>query len=106
MAETYLKRRDLVYGLLQEIPGIKNYVPNGAFYFFPDISAYLGKSYNGRAIQTSDDLSMFLLEDALVSTVGGDAFGAPDCIRISYAASEADLKEAMKRIKESLAKLK
>ena len=105
MARQYSNRRDLVSGLLQEIPGIKVNEPKGAFYFFPDVSEFFGKSYGGKAIGNSNDLSMFLLDDAHVSLVPGEAFGAPDCIRISYAASEENLKEALGRIKEALAKL-
>lgn len=106
MARTYKKRRDMVYELLKEIPGFKNYLPNGAFYFFPDVSAYFGKSDGKVTIKTGDDLAMYILTSVYVSTVGGDAFGAPNCLRISYATSEQDLKEAMARIKETLAKLK
>lgn len=106
MAEAYKRRRDLVIGLLKEIPGLKVNVPQGAFYAFPDVSAYLGKSANGVAIKTAGDLAMHILNDAHVSSVGGDAFGAPNCIRISFAASDENLKEALRRIKECLAKLK
>ena len=106
MSAAYLRRRDLVLGLLKEIPGIKINLPQGAFYSFPDISSYIGKSYNGTTIQKASDLAMFLLNEGHVATVGGDAFGAPNCIRISFAASDENLKEAVKRIKECLAKLK
>jgi aspartate aminotransferase len=106
MAAAYLRRRDLVLGLLKEIPGIKVNVPQGAFYTFPDISSYIGKSYNGTVIGKASDLAMFLLNEGHVSSVGGDAFGAPDCIRISFAASDDNLREAIKRIKATLAKLK
>lgn len=105
MVTAYLRRRDLVIGLLKEIPGLKVNKPNGAFYIFPDVSAYLGKSYNGTKINTAAELSMFILNEAFVSSVGGDAFGAPQNIRISFAASDENLIEAMKRIKECLAKL-
>lgn len=105
MAVAYKRRRDLVTGLLKEIPGIKVNVPQGAFYTFPDISYYIGKSYNGTVINKASDLAMFLLNEGHVSTVGGDAFGAPNCIRISFAASDENLKEALRRIKECLAKL-
>jgi aspartate aminotransferase len=105
MATAYKRRRDLVIGLLKEIPGLKVNVPQGAFYAFPDVSAYLGKSANGKKIATAGDLAMHLLNDAFVSSVGGDAFGAPECIRISFAASDENLKEALRRIKECLAKL-
>jgi len=105
MSNIYLKRRDMVLEMLKEIPGLKIQVPEGAFYFFPDVSAYFGKSDGTTLIRNASDLSMFLLNDALVSTVSGDAFGAPDCIRLSYASADADLIKAIKRIKESLAKL-
>lgn len=106
MSAAYLRRRNLVLGLLKEIPGIKINVPQGAFYAFPDISAYLGKSYNGTVINKASDLAMYILNEGYVSSVGGDAFGAPDCLRISFAASDENLTEAIKRIKGCLAKLK
>lgn len=93
MVTAYLRRRDLVIGLLKEIPGLKVNKPNGAFYIFPDVSAYLGKSYNGTKINTAAELSMFILNEAFVSSVGGDAFGAPQNIRISFAASDENLIE-------------
>ena len=105
MGKAYLNRHDLVYKLLAEIPGVKNYLPQGAFYFFPDISEYFGKSTGDVTINNSSDLSMYLLNHAHVSVVTGAAFGAPENIRISYAASEDDLVEAIARIKEALAKL-
>jgi aspartate aminotransferase len=85
--------------------GIKVNLPDGAFYFFPDVTAYLGKSFNGTPINTAEDLSLFILNEAHVSTVTGEAFGNPDCIRISYAASEEELKTAMTNIKAALSKL-
>jgi len=106
MAETYFQRRQLVYDLLREIPGVKTDMPDGAFYFFPDVSSFFGKSDGETAINNASDVAMYLLKDAMVSTVTGDAFGAPACIRISYAASDEDLVEALGRIKNSLAKLK
>jgi aspartate aminotransferase len=106
MREAFLRRRDLVCGLLKQIKGLKVGIPQGAFYVMPDISYYLGKSDGQVKIKTSDDLAMYLLETARVATVGGDAFGAPDCIRISYATSDDLLVEAIKRIKEALEKLK
>jgi aspartate aminotransferase len=106
MTAAYLRRRNLVIDLLKQIPGVKVNVPQGAFYAFPDISHYIGKSYNGATINSAGDLAMFILNDAHVSTVGGDAFGAPNNIRISFAASDDNLKEALRRIKECLAKLK
>lgn len=105
MAKAYLRRRDLVVGMLKEIPGLKVNTPQGAFYSFPDVSAYLGKSVNGQKINTAAELSMFILNDVFVSTVGGDAFGAPNNIRISFAASDENLVEAVNRIKACLAKL-
>lgn len=105
MTEIYLQRRDMVLGLLNEIPGVITNVPTGAFYIFPDISAYFGKSDGKRTIHTANDLCMYILEEANVSLVTGEAFGADNCVRISYAAAEAELREAMKRIKEVLAKL-
>jgi aspartate aminotransferase len=105
MREAYRRRRSLVLDLMQEIPGFKTYVPTGAFYIFPDVSYYFGKSYNGTTINSALDLSMFILTDAHVALVSGEAFGAPQCIRFSYATSDEKLKEALKRIKNSLAKL-
>lgn len=106
MVEEYRKRRDIVYNLLKEIPGIKANLPQGAFYFFPDVSAYYGKSDGTMTIKNGDDFCLYMLEKAHVSLVTGDAFGDPKCIRLSYAASEKDLREAMTRIKDALAKLK
>jgi len=103
MVEAFHKRRDLVVGLMKEIPGIKLNVPEGAFYVFPDVSYYFGKTLRGTEIKNADDFSMYLLSEANVATVTGDAFGNPDCIRMSYATSEDLLTEAIKRIKEALA---
>ena len=106
MKEAYQKRRDLVLSMLNEIEGVKTYTPKGAFYIFPEISSFLGKkTQDGNVINDATDLSMYLLNDALVSVVTGTAFGAPKCIRISFAASEEDLKKAISRIKNSLEKL-
>jgi aspartate aminotransferase len=102
MVDAFKTRRDLVLGLLNEIPGIKTNVPEGAFYVFPDVSSFFGKTLRGKKINNSDDFSMYLLEEANVATVTGDAFGSKDCIRISYAASTEELTEALKRIKEAL----
>ncbi|MBF6611316.1 MAG: pyridoxal phosphate-dependent aminotransferase [Chryseobacterium sp.] len=102
MIDEFKKRRDIVYELIREIPGFKVLLPKSAFYFFPDISFYLGKTLNGVKINDSDDFAMFLLENAHVGSVGGVSFGSPECIRFSYAASEKELREAMKRIKECL----
>ncbi len=98
-------RRDLVLAALNAMPGVKTNVPQGAFYVFPDISSFFGKSYNGKTIHTAEDLCLYLLSEALVALVTGEAFGDPNCIRISYAASEETLTKAMARVKEALAKL-
>lgn len=103
MVAAFKSRRDLVVGLVKEIPGFKLNVPEGAFYVFPDISYYFGKTLRGQLIKNADDFSMYLLAEANVATVTGDAFGNPNCIRFSYATSEALLAEAMKRIKEAVA---
>lgn len=102
MVDAFRKRRNLVVGLLQEIPGIKINVPEGAFYVFPDVSSYFGRTLNGVTIKDADDFSMYLLEYANVATVTGAAFGNPDCIRFSYATSEELLTEALRRIKQAL----
>lgn len=105
MRAEFKKRRDLVYGLLKEIPGVKVNLPEGAFYFFPDVTAFFGKSFNGKAINDADELAIYLLEEAHVASVGGDSFGDKKSIRISYAAAEDKLIEACRRIKEALGKL-
>ena len=105
MIDEFKKRRDLVFSLIKDIPGFKVNYPKAAFYFFPDISFYIGKSLNGTFIKDADDFAMFLLENAHVGTVGGVSFGNPNCIRFSYATSEKDLIEAMKRIHEFLDKV-
>jgi len=105
MVEVYKKRRELVANWLKEMKGMKANFPMGAFYFFPDVSSYFGMSAGGEIIRNADDLCLYLLDHAHVSLVSGDAFGEPNCIRISYAASEKDLNEAMRRMKEALAKL-
>jgi len=102
MVDEFKKRRDLILGLLDEINGFKCNKPEGAFYVFPDVSQYFGKTINGTTINNASDMSMFLLEKALVATVTGDAFGDPNCIRISYAASQEQLIEAVSRIKNIL----
>jgi len=102
MVEAFKKRRTLIIDLLSEIPGFKANIPQGAFYIFPDISYYFGKILNGITINNASDLSMYLLENANVATVTGDAFGNPNCIRISYAASEENIVEALRRIKEAV----
>jgi aspartate aminotransferase len=105
MAEAYFRRRELVMGLLKEIPGIKTHVPEGAFYFFPDVTAFFGKSASGHTVKDADDLCLYLLDVAHVSLVTGAAFGAPSCIRLSYAASDEELVEALKRMKKALGDL-
>lgn len=102
MVDEFKNRRDLVLQLLGEIEGFKLNVPEGAFYIFPDISDFFGKTIQGKEIKNANDFSMLLLEKANVATVTGEAFGAPNCIRLSYAASELQLREAIKRIKEVL----
>lgn len=105
MVKEYHHRRDVVYNLLKEMPGVKANYPQGAFYFFPDVSYYYGKSDGEKTIKNGDDFCLFMLEKGLVSLVPGGAFGDENCVRLSYAASEKDLVEAMKRMKESLLKL-
>jgi aspartate aminotransferase len=102
MVDEFKERRDLVYDLLQEIPGFITPIPPGAFYFLPDISYYFGKTLHGRTILNATDFSMLLLEVAHVATVSGEGFGAPNCIRLSYATSRELLIEAMQRIKACL----
>lgn len=106
MRQAFLRRRNLVVRLVNEIPGLQINNPQGAFYVFPRCSAFYGKAYNGKTIDNSNDLAMFLLEVGHVACVGGDAFGAPDCIRMSYATSDENLVEAFARIKQALALLK
>ncbi|MEN8912514.1 MAG: pyridoxal phosphate-dependent aminotransferase [Polaribacter sp.] len=102
MVDEFETRRDLVLELLGEIEGFKLNIPEGAFYVFPDISAFFGTTVNGIKIENANDFSLFLLEKANVATVTGDAFGAPNCIRMSYAASVVQLREAIRRIKEAV----
>ena len=106
MRKAFMRRRDLIVKLASEIEGFKVNKPEGAFYLFPECSYYIGKSYNGKTIETSADLAMFLLEEGHVACVGGLAFEAPDYIRFSYATSDENIIEAMRRVKETLAKLK
>ncbi|HLW19117.1 MAG TPA: pyridoxal phosphate-dependent aminotransferase [Cyclobacteriaceae bacterium] len=106
MAAAYLRRRDLVLGLLENIPGIKTHVPEGAFYFFPDVSSFFGKSAGEQTISDADDFCLYILNEANVSLVTGAAFGSPNCVRLSYAASDEELVEALKRIKEAVEKIK
>lgn len=102
MVNAFKQRRTLVLNLLSEIPGLKNNAPDGAFYVFPDVSSFFGKTIKGKKINTAEDFSLLLLEKALVATVSGESFGDPNCIRISYAASENEILEALKRIKDIL----
>ncbi|EDP71499.1 putative aspartate aminotransferase [Flavobacteriales bacterium ALC-1] len=102
MVDEFKSRRQLILNLLADVDGFKTNEPEGAFYVFPDVSSYFGKTIKGKTINNASDMSLFLLEEALVATVTGEAFGNPDCIRISYAASQDHIIEAIKRIKEAL----
>lgn len=106
MRQAFNRRRDLIVKLASEIEGLKVNKPDGAFYIFPQCSSYFGKTFNEKTIRTSADLAMYLLEEGHVASVGGAAFGAPDCIRFSYATSDENITEAMKRVKTALAMLK
>ena len=106
MRQAFERRRDLIVKLAKEIPGLEVNVPEGAFYLFPKCSSFYGKSDGERVINNSTDFAMYLLEKGHVATVGGDAFGDPECFRMSYATSDENIIEAMKRIKEIVAKLK
>ena len=104
--ETFRRRRDLIVSLAKDIPGLEVNVPQGAFYLFPDCSAFFGRSDGKRVIRNSTDLALYLLEEGHVATVGGDAFGAPRCFRMSYATSDDNIREALRRIRHVLSKLK
>ena len=106
MRQAFERRRDLIVGLAKEIPGLEVNVPEGAFYLFPKCSSFYGKSDGETVINNSTDFAMYLLEKGHVATVGGDAFGDPNCFRMSYATSDENIVEAMKRIKEIVAELK
>ena len=105
MLDAFLRRRDQMLSDLDGINGIKLNKPMGAFYLFPDISGLFGKSFNGKTLNNSDDVAMFLIEEAHVATVSGSAFGTPECIRLSYAAADEVLAEAARRIREAVSKL-
>ena len=106
MRQAFERRRNLIVSLAKDIPGLEVNVPQGAFYLFPKCSSFYGKSYQGRTINNSTDLAMYILEEGHVATVGGDAFGDPDCFRMSYATSDENICEAMSRIKHALSLLK
>ena len=106
MRQAFERRRDLIVKLAKEVPGLEVNIPQGAFYLFPKCNSYFGKSNGNKTINNSTDFAMYLLEEAHVATVGGDAFGDPDCFRMSYATSDENIKEAIRRIKEALSKLK
>lgn len=106
MRKAFERRRDLIVSLAKEIPGLEVNKPEGAFYLFPKCSSFFGKTDGQRTINNSTDFAMYLLEVGHVATVGGDAFGDPDCFRMSYATSDDNIKEAMSRIKNALSLLK
>jgi len=105
MNKAFKRRKELIVKLVREIPGIKVYDPDGAFYVFPKVDAYYGKSFNGTKITSSTELCLYLLEHAHIATVPGEAFGDPDCIRISFATADEKLVDAMKRMKDALGTL-
>jgi aspartate aminotransferase len=105
MCEAFRRRRDELINSLKKVEDIKYNIPEGAFYLFPDISAFFGKTFKGQNIQNADDFSMYLLQEAQVSTVSGVGFGAPGHIRLSFAASDDDIREAARRICEAVEKL-
>ena len=106
MRQAFQRRRDLIVALAKDIPGLEVNNPQGAFYLFPKCSNFYGKSHGGRTISNSTDLALYLLEEAHVATVGGDAFGDPECFRMSYATSDDNIREAMRRISQALMQLK
>jgi aspartate aminotransferase len=105
MVEVFKKRRDLVYDLIKDIPGLKVNIPEGAFYFFPDVRSFFGKRDGEKVIQDADELCLYLLEKHQLALVTGSAFGDPNCIRISYATHEEVLIDAMNRLKKGLSEL-
>ena len=106
MRQAFERRKNLIVKLTKEVPGLEVNNPEGAFYLFPKCSSFFGKTDGERVIKNSTDFAMYLLEVGHVATVGGDAFGAPECFRMSYATSDENICEALRRIKEALAKLK
>ena len=106
MRQAFERRKNLIVKLAKEIPGLEVNDPQGAFYLFPKCSSYFGKADGERRSENSTDFAMYLLEVGHVATVGGDAFGSPECFRMSYATSDENIVEAMKRIKEALARLR
>ena len=106
MREAFHRRRDLIVELAKEIPGLEVNIPTGAFYLFPKCSYFFGKSDGIRTIENSTDFALYLLEEAHVATVAGDAFGEPDGFRMSYATSDENIREALRRIKDVCAKIK
>ena len=106
MRQAFERRRNLIVELAKDIPGLEVNVPEGAFYLFPKCSSFYGKSDGETTVNNSTELALYLLEKGHVATVGGDAFGDPECFRMSYATSDENIREAMRRIKEVLAKLK
>ena len=106
MRKAFERRRNLIVDLARDIPGLEVNMPEGAFYLFPKCSSFFGKSDGKRVINNSSDLAMYLLEVGHVATVGGDAFGDPDCFRMSYATSDDNIREAIRRIKDALGLLK
>ena len=105
MRQAFERRRDLIVELAKDIPGLEVNTPQGAFYLFPKCSSFFGKRHGDRVINTSTDLALYLLEEAHVATVGGDAFGDPECFRMSYATSDDNIREALRRIREALLQL-
>ena len=106
MRQAFERRRNLIVELAKDIPGLEVNVPEGAFYLFPKCSSFYGKSDGETTVNNSTELALYLLEKGHVATVGGDAFGDPECFRMSYATSDDNIREAMRRIKEVLGKLK
>ena len=105
MRKHFERRRDLIVSLASKIEGLQVNIPQGAFYLFPQCSSFFGTRYGDKVIASSSDLALYLLEEAHVATVGGDAFGSPECLRLSYATSDENIVEAMARIEKALKKL-